>query len=1170
MDILGGYRSLEIDLRLITQPMGLFTCVLVPFLQRRSNMKKPRTAAFFLFALLVLCLSALIVSCASSGGAASASDMEAAGKNDAWFNLQNFHYLEWFYEKDGELVYGDVDLSSDEALWSFTKASRRKGLYDVYAIRNKGSGNYVMPVRNSDRVAVTEAEDPFAWSWWAGPYGIVLGDSKANAATDPATDNIICIHMEGKKGYAENSLINRTWGTPNWLLHEHGEPKYWAVKSEDTGLYLYEDGNDTLRLGDKADMDSRYYWIYENINNIISIKNRRTGHTISVENIFNEGAPNLSLPVKVINSLQHWKTNRWVLTRTGSQDIVNIESGFDELKNFRLYHKPAGDNYVYLSDTVLPTSAAAQWRQEEVDSGSLRLVIPEGWIRLRNSARGDYLYELPESRGLVNGSVENNDPRSHWRLVRDEQSGCFRLRSRNSGYDAVLAATGVVRMTEPEQGGDEALWEPAYAAGNENLVIRNRANPAAYLNLDKNGEKGYAEAGAQSPSAGHTQWMIEEAGNAGASPAPVPLAPSQNRIARLEELRRIPAESVFRADDALKRKNEIIFSVFAPGADSYPVSIVFQPGAQISGEVFVNGVRAGALAAALNLPLKAGINTVSLRSKNIGKTESLTVRGGAGIARRGATVPWRQYEAETMTTNAEILPDSRVYRQITSEASGRGAVKLEKQGDYVEFTAEEPLNSLVLRYCIPDAEKGGGIEATLGLYADGERIRDLQLTSKYSWVYGNYPWSNTPDNLPHRFFDDSRFLLDSTLPAGTVIRLQRDARDTAEYYIIDLADTENVPPPSPMPANALSITDFGAAANDGQDDTAALMRCINAAARQKKEVWIPTGEFNFTNARPIEITKKGLIIRGAGPWYSVLRGMGAGFMIKANDVSFYDFSLIGEETARNDALGRAGFENSDNTNSARNVTIQNIWMEHLKVGVWVYRMNAMLVTGCRIRNTFADGINLCAGSAGNILEQNAIRNTGDDSIALWSWTVFRRNDADNRIRFNTAGLQWLANNVAVYGGQDNEITDNILHDTVAFGAGIAVSAAHDPVDFRGTVTAKRNTLLRCGGHEYNFDQDFGAIWILPLKEMDVSITLADNDIIDSSYQGISVLGGLGGHAVKEIIVENNSIDTCGTWGINIGRDIPGKLILKDNIISGAMIGPFYNAPGDGMSIPGNP
>ena len=1128
-------------------------------------MKKLRNAIVFL---LSLCAIILLSSCAGTQNSGSDSaDLEAIEKNDTWYNIQNSYYQQYLFEQDGMLVYGNTERSADEALWSFTKAARRRGMYDTYAIRNKASGRFLVPQKNSDRIQIGETENPFCWTWQAGRDGIILGDSRANAYSDPQNDNIVCMHMEGRKGYVENSVLNKTWGTPQWLLREYGAVKYRLIQSEDTGLYLFEDENDDLKIGAYEDRDSRFHWVMENTNNNISIRNRRTGHNITIEHIYHAGN-NLSLPVKAMTGDPGWKSIRWLLPRAGSREgIITIDSGWDDFAGFRLYHRGGADSFVYFSDTLLPYNGQAQWRLEEVITDSSGPRIPETWVRLRNAGRGDFLYELPESGSMVYGKIDSGDPRSHWLLVRDaQQPEYFRLRGRVSGNDASLAENSVmIRMAAPAAAGSNALWELSAAEGSENFLFRNLANAGAYLNIDRSGEKGYAEGSNQSTTQGVTQWMLERAPETAAIPRFAPLPESEGRAALLDDLRAVQTDIALSAADAFRRKDEVVFTVYAPEAASYPATVTHQAGS--AANIYVNGIMEAALpgsGAALRLPLKPGINTIGLKGPNLaGRVESLAVQGGAGIARRGAAVPWRQYEAEAMATNAAVLPDSRIYRQISSEASGRGAVRLERTGDYVEFTAAAPLNSFVIRYCIPDAPGGGGIDATLGLYVNGQRLRDLQLTSKYSWVYGGYPWTNTPDDLPHRFFDDSRFLLDTTVQEGAVIRLQKDAQDSAGYYIIDLVDTELAPPPYPMPANALSIAAYGAVANDGRDDTAALMRCINAAVRAKKEVWIPQGVWNFNNAKPIEIGKKGAVIRGAGIWHSVLSGVGAGFMIKANDVSFYDFSLAGEETGRNDLAGRAGFEISDKTMGIKNINIHNIWMEHLKVGVWTYRMEAMHVTGCRIRNTYADGINLCAGSNNNVLEQNAIRNTGDDAIALWSWSVFRRNNTGNKIRFNTAGLQWLANNVALYGGQDNEVTDNILHDTVAFGAGISVSAAHDPVDFKGTVRAARNTLLRCGGHEYNFDQDYGAVWILPLKDMDVNIILSDNDIIDSSYQGLSILGG---HRVDKIIMENNHIDTCGTWGIDIGTGMSGSMILKGNIISGAMTGPFRNVSGEGFLV----
>ena len=1133
-------------------------------------MKKLRKAA--LFALIVLYVMTMNVSCATVAEIGTPDDLLAAERNDTWFNLQNFHFLEWFYERDGYLVYGDIDFSAEKALWSFTRASRRQGLFYVYAVRNKASGRFLVPDPNSTRVLVTESEDPFRWSWWVGPWGIVLGDARANAFRDPSSDNIICIHMESRNGFAENSLINRTWGTPNWLLHYRGEERFWAIRSEGTGLYLYQDDYNNLRLGDGAEMDSRFHWVYENINNILSVRNRRTGHTISVEDIFNAGNPLLDLPVQVINSLQHWQTNRWVMARAGTDELFSIDSGFSDLANFRLQANPA-TNFVYLTNTMLPSNPAVQWRQVEVEGAALDVRIPDYWVRLRNSGVGEYVYEQQQTRTVIVGRPDRSDPRSHWLLVEDEEhSGYFRMRNRYSGRDIAPVDSPIVMMrtVDPDDAGDNALWALAFAQGNENLLFRNKANPTALFNVDRSGEKGFAEASVHAATAGHVQWMTARAPDAGAVPAARALTPSANRAAALEHLREIPAESVFRAGEALRRRNEVIFTVFAPQSGSFPVAIAHQPARRaIAGNIYVNGIRAAALPeqsnAQINLPMNVGINSISIRTSAVNRIESLTVRGGAGIARRGATVPFRQYEAEDMITNALILQDSRVYRQFASEASGRSAVKLLNTGDFVEFTTTAPTNSLVVRYSIPDAPGGGGIEATLGLYINGQRVRDLELTSKFAWVYGVYPWTNIPDDRPKRFFDDSRFLLDSTLPAGTVVRLQRGVQDTAEFYIIDFVETEYVPPPMSRPPNSVCITEFGAVPNDGQDDTEALMRAIRAAG-SRREVWIPAGVFDFHNAHSFQITQNNLTIRGAGMWHSVLNGLGAGFMIRANGVSFYDFAIFGYETGRDDHYGRTAFENYWRTRSARDWTIQNIWMEHLKVGVWVYAMEGMLVAGTRIRNTFADGINITGGSNNNILEQNHIRNTGDDGIAAWSMAFLGRNNTNNRIRFNTVGLPWLASAIAIYGGQDNFVADNIIHDTASFGGGINISARHDPMPFRGAITVERNTLLRSGGNDYNFDQNLGAVWIAPLQNMDVRIVLRDNDIIDSSYQALLVLGN---YHVREIIMENNHIDTVGTWGISISGNATGKMELRGNIISGNMLGPLRNSAGDGFVIQGD-
>ena len=96
----------------------------------------------------------------------------------------------------------------------------------------------------------------------------------------------------------------------------------------------------------------------------------------------------------------------------------------------------------------------------------------------------------------------------------------------------------------------------------------------------------------------------------------------------------------------------------------------------------------------------------------------------------GADCPWTTYEAEAGKTNGTVLGPSRASLTAESEASGRSFVKLDGDGQYVEITSTKPANTIVVRYCIPDAPGGGGTDATLGLYVNGKPEKPLALSSR--------------------------------------------------------------------------------------------------------------------------------------------------------------------------------------------------------------------------------------------------------------------------------------------------------------------------------------------------------------------------------------------------------------------------------------------------------
>src|SRR5882762_6754288 len=173
-------------------------------------------------------------------------------------------------------------------------------------------------------------------------------------------------------------------------------------------------------------------------------------------------------------------------------------------------------------------------------------------------------------------------------------------------------------------------------------------------------------------------------------------------------------------------------------------------------------------------------------------------------AKSGATVPWTTYEAEAMTNNGGTIlgpPPRAVDKNVTitntveAESSGRQCVKLSGTGKYVEFAAQGAANTLVVRYSVPDTADGTGADYTLSLYLNGTFARKIPVTSKYSWLYGGYTFSNNPgDGKPRDFYDEAR-VMNLSIGAGDLVRLQVDADDTAAYYVIDLVDLENIAPP---------------------------------------------------------------------------------------------------------------------------------------------------------------------------------------------------------------------------------------------------------------------------------------------------------------------------------------------------------------------------------------
>ncbi len=498
---------------------------------------------------------------------------------------------------------------------------------------------------------------------------------------------------------------------------------------------------------------------------------------------------------------------------------------------------------------------------------------------------------------------------------------------------------------------------------------------------------------------------------------------------------------------------------------------------------------------------------------------------------RGANMPYDMYEAEDGTAGggATVVGPNRTVGDIAGEASGRKAVNLDATGEYVEFTTRAPTNTLVTRFSIPDAPGGGGIDATINIYVDGVFKKTLPLTSEYAWLYGS---ETMPENAPsaggpRHIYDEAQLMLGETVPAGSRIRLQKDAANSAANYAIDFVDLEQVAPvANPDPAAYAVPAGFGQ-----QDVQNALDKVRMDPTGKLIGVYLPPGDYQTSSK--FQVYGKPVQVIGAGPWYTrfhapaTQNNTDVGFRAEAaaKGSSFRAFAYFGNYTSRIDGPGKV-FDFANVTD----MEIDDIWTEHMVCLYWGANTDRITIKNSRIRNLFADGVNMTNGSTDNHVVNNDARATGDDSFALFSAIDAGGADMKNNVYENlTSTLTWRAAGVAVYGGYNNTFRNIHIADTLVY-SGVTVSSLDFgyPMNGFGTepTTLENISIVRAGGHFWG-NQTFPGMWLFSASKVFQGIRVNHVDIVDPTYSGImfqtNYVGGQPQFPIKDTVFTDISI-----------------------------------------------
>ncbi|MEU4521776.1 discoidin domain-containing protein [Amycolatopsis sp. NPDC024027] len=507
----------------------------------------------------------------------------------------------------------------------------------------------------------------------------------------------------------------------------------------------------------------------------------------------------------------------------------------------------------------------------------------------------------------------------------------------------------------------------------------------------------------------------------------------------------------------------------------------------------------------------------------------------------GASVPFRTVEAECSATTGSAVGPDYTQASVASEASGRQAVKL-TTGQYVEFTLPAAANSINVHYSVPDGSSG-----RLTVSVNGTRLA-LPVTSRYSYV--DTSW--IPGAKTHHFFDDARLLLGQNLAAGAKVRVQADSGDVGQATI-DLADFEQVGGAGTKPANALSVTDYGATANDASDDSQAFRNGLAAARSQGRELWVPQGRFEIGSALQIDQTT----VRGAGQWYTVLHGNNIFNNGSASgNIKLSDFAVFGDVTERNDGSPDNAFHGVLGSGSV----VSGLWIQDTKCGLWLMNgaSSNLTIENNRILDTQADGVNFDGAVTNSALRNNYLRNNGDDGLALWS---NGQADSGNTIANNTVVQPNLANGIALYGGSNNTVSGNLVQDTNALGGGYLVANRFNSVPLSGTVTLSSNTALRAGALDPNWQFGVGALWFDARDQAITGVTIRVTGFtaIQSPYEAIQFIDGNGaGKPIQGITIDGVSVQGVGTFVAQ--SQTQGSVSISNLTASGVGVTGTYNCP----------
>lgn len=399
---------------------------------------------------------------------------------------------------------------------------------------------------------------------------------------------------------------------------------------------------------------------------------------------------------------------------------------------------------------------------------------------------------------------------------------------------------------------------------------------------------------------------------------------------------------------------------------------------------------------------------------------------------------------------------------------------------------------------------------------------------------------------------------DSSTSAGNSYSYRVKAADAAgnlsatSNVATAVIPTTSVPPP-PSSSGALSVLNYGASTAAGNDDTAAIQRCFDAAQAQGKDAYLPAGHYGLSNR---------LIFRAAG---RTVFGDGMDRSIIAGNTNSISALLLIERTQNvtvRDLKFEGSLVNNESTNTGRAIE------PFLTTGVLVKRVHSygtgyLVQDNSATSTTIEDSICQDYGRIGYLPGAGGtVRRTR--FICRPSWVfggnmngVYVSSDRGNVLVEDNEFIHCGAYAMTVWGSLKGSWIQDILIQNNRFqdcDRAFTVSAGGDGPSFRN-IRFLNNTVKNCGEKSVHIGKFTGSnsagtaliidgnIFEDAGNDMSIFITnwagtapisgvrISNNQFLSpnkSAYYGLWV--SQNGASISDVIIENNLFSGIGHYG----------------------------------------